>query len=66
MNKILAKEYLSGNIRLSIGLRRILTAHDFDMRNVSLQHLKKITPTQASGNSNIKEVIICVTIKNCF
>ena len=41
MNKILAKEHLSGNIRLSIRLWRILTAHDFDMGNPGLKQLKK-------------------------
>jgi len=34
--KILAKEFLRGNIRLSISLWRILTAHDFEMGNLGL------------------------------
>ena len=33
MKKILAKELGRGNIRLSIRLWGILTAHDFDMGN---------------------------------
>lgn len=32
--KLLAKELGNGNIRLSIRLWRILTAHDFDMGNI--------------------------------
>jgi hypothetical protein len=36
MKKLLAKELLSGNIRLSIRLWGILTAHEFDMGNVRI------------------------------
>jgi hypothetical protein len=36
MKKILAKEFLSGNIRLSTRLWRIFTTNEFDMGNPRL------------------------------